>query len=243
MIDLTKIKPAKVVRPPRIFIYGEPKVGKSTFCSQAPNPLFLDIEGGLDAIETNHVRINSLQEFDEALDAVLNQEHGFNTLVIDSVDWLEKLIHTDICEKAKASSITDKRNQTTAYGNGYIMAQNAMRAYLAKLDAIRDAKGMAILMIGHSMVRKMEQPDSEAYDSFVVKMHDKATAAVQEWCDVMAFARLKTMTNSDGKASAGKRVLVMADTKYAVVGNRYNLPKEISLDWDEFSKSFSEATK
>lgn len=243
MIDLKSVKPTRSIKPPRIFMYGEPKVGKSTFANGAPNAIFLDLEGGLDALETSHIRITSLAKFDEALDALIEQEHDFKTLVIDSADWLEKLIHEDICSRAKASSITDKTNQTTAYGNGYIVSRNMLSRYLAKLDSIREKKNIAIILIAHTIVRKMEQPDTESYDSFVIKMHDKASSLCTEWADILAFARQKTLVNPDKKASVGERVLILSDTKYATVGNRYNLPREVPLDWSKFEEAFSNATK
>jgi hypothetical protein len=243
MFDLKSLKAEKSIKPPRFVIYGEPKVGKSTFASGAPDTIFLDLEGGIDALEVAKLRINNTEHFNKALDSLLEQDHDFKTVVIDSADWLERYIHEYICETAKARSITDKSNQTTAYGNGYILAKNIFSGYLQKLDKLRNQKGMAIVMIAHSLVRKMEQPDTESYDSYVIKMHEKASSLMTEWADILGFARLKTLVNPDGKASSGERMLVLSDTKYATVGNRYNLPNEIPLKWDEFNKVFAESIK
>lgn len=243
MFDLKAVKPERSIKPPRFVIYGEPKVGKSTFASQAPDAIFLDLEGGIDALEVAKLKINSIDDFGRALDSLLEQEHDFKTVIIDSADWLERFIHEYICETAKAKSITDKSNQTTAYGNGYILAKNLFSGYLQKLDRLRNQKGMAVVVIAHSMVRKMEQPDTESYDSFVIKMHEKASSLLIEWADILGFARLKTLVNQDGKAASGERVLVLSDTKYATVGNRYNLPNEIPLKWEEFNNVFAKSIK
>lgn len=242
-IDLSKIKPKKNIKPPRMVVYGEPKVGKSTFASEAPDALFLDLEGGLDALNTSSVSIESIKDLDDALEALLQQDHDFKTIVIDSADWLERLIHNHICSNARATSITDKSNGTTAYGNGYVIARNMLAKYLNKLDMLREQKGLAIVIIAHSVIRKMEQPDTESYDSFLIKMHEKASSLLIEWADILAFARLKTIVSPDGKASSGERKLVLSDTKYATVGNRYGLPKELPLSWGAFSESFSNAIK
>lgn len=242
-LNLKAIKPSKTIKPPRLVIYGEPKVGKSTFAAGAPDVLFLDLEGGLDALETSKIEIKELKDLDEALHALLQQDHEFKTVVIDSADWLERLIHNYICSNAKASSITDKSNGTTAYGNGYVIARNMFSKYLNKLDSLREQKGLAIVMIAHSVIRKMEQPDTESYDSFLIKMHEKASSLLIEWADILAFARLKTVVNPDGKASSGERKLVLSDTKYATVGNRYGLPKELPLEWGSFSEAFANAIK
>ena len=243
MIDLANLKPSKTINPPRILIYGEPKVGKSSFAAASPNPLFLDIEKGLDNLNVAKVAVENMFDFNNACDAFLKQDHDFKTLVIDSADWLEALIHQDIVEKSKADSITDKSNAATSYGQGYIKAASNLSKVLEKLDNIRLTKRVSIIIIAHALVKKVEMPDTMPFDMFTIKCHEKFTAKITEWCDVIGFAREVVLLDQNKKAVKGDRYLMLDDTKAAVVGNRYSLPSQIPLYWIDFIEAFKQATK
>src|SRR4029078_13367683 len=51
MSSLATMQRGRTRRPPRLLVYGTPGIGKSTFGSQAPNPIFLPTEDGLDEID------------------------------------------------------------------------------------------------------------------------------------------------------------------------------------------------
>jgi len=55
-------------KPPRLIIYGPPKVGKTTFAAMAPAPIFLCIEEGLGALEVDHFPL--ITSFDELLNCL-----------------------------------------------------------------------------------------------------------------------------------------------------------------------------
>ena len=52
MALLDNIKRGKENKPPRLFIYGQEGVGKSTVGAAAPNPIFVQTEDGLGEIDT-----------------------------------------------------------------------------------------------------------------------------------------------------------------------------------------------
>ena len=41
-----------------MLIYGQPKIGKSTFCSRFEHALFMATEPGLNYLKTKNVRVN-----------------------------------------------------------------------------------------------------------------------------------------------------------------------------------------
>ena len=85
-------------QPPRIMVYGAEGVGKSTFASLAPNPVFVQTEDGLSEIDTSKFPL--ARTFDDVvmqLQAVRDEQHEYGTLVIDSVDWLERLVWDRVC--------------------------------------------------------------------------------------------------------------------------------------------------
>ena len=84
--------------PPRICIYGNHGIGKSTIASQFPDPVFINTEDGLDSLDvTSFPRAAEINDVVESIKTLLKEDHAFKTLVIDSVDWLvEPLIVKDI---------------------------------------------------------------------------------------------------------------------------------------------------
>ena len=117
------MKIVKGVRPSprRIMLYGPHGIGKGTWASKAPSPIFLDIEGGLEDTECERTdRLGSIDQVNEALTWLVSGDHDYKTCVVDTVDWLEQLIHKQIVKdegKNNVKSIAD-----IGYGKGYARA-------------------------------------------------------------------------------------------------------------------------
>ena len=88
MLDLTQLKPTLEQKPPRIIIYGGGGIGKSTFASDAPDVFFFDIEGGLDGIECAKQPIKTWDDAVQTMTALIEQDHSFKTVAVDSLDWV-----------------------------------------------------------------------------------------------------------------------------------------------------------
>jgi len=241
MLELNKLKKDKQVRPPLVTIYGRPKVGKTTFAVSAPSPIVLAIEEGLDGVECVSTKIKTYQDMIDAITALHEQDHEFKTVVIDSADWLESLIHTQVAEEQGVKSIED-----IGYGKGYVLSLNLWREVLSGLESLRNKKGMVVIVIAHDHVKRYDDPMHESYDRYELKLHAKAGALLTEWSDCILFATNKVHTRKEdagfnkkiAKAKDGGRVLYTTETPAFVAGNRYGLPEELPLAWSEFEEAF-----
>ena len=93
-ISLSSLRKTGVARPPRIVVYGTHGIGKSTFAANAPAPVFIQTEEGLDAINVDAFPLcTSYEEMVDAIGALASEDHEFATVVVDSADWAEQLIH------------------------------------------------------------------------------------------------------------------------------------------------------
>jgi len=89
--DLVKKEITK--KPPRILLYGTHGIGKSSLGASSPNPIFIPTEDGLTNIEVSRFPLaTKLADIWEYLGMLINEEHEYKTVVIDTVDWLETLI-------------------------------------------------------------------------------------------------------------------------------------------------------
>ena len=149
-IDLNSITKGASHLPPRILIYGTQGIGKSTLGANAPAPIFIQTEDGLGLLDVAHFPIaKSFAEVIEALTVLATQEHGFKTLVLDSLDWLEPLIWAHIAKEHGHNSIED-----FGYGKGYVHALDAWREYLDAINYLRNEKGMTIIQTAHADVKR-----------------------------------------------------------------------------------------
>ncbi len=251
MINLSEISASKKIEPPRILLYGPPKTGKTTFASQIPGAIILDVEGGSGYQSVARITKDQLAtygDFLEALGALATQEHNFSTVVIDTVDWLEQLIFAQVAAEAKVDAIED-----IGYGKGYGTAYNLWKQTLETLDWLRVNKGMAVLMIAHSQIRKYSDPLRESYDIFGIKLHDKdkgqsSASLVREWCDCILFVNQQVMEHKEDagfnkkvvKAKGGNIIIHTVAQPAFQAGNRWGLPAEIPFSWDAFSNALNE---
>ena len=99
-ISLASLCTISVLQPPRILIHGVAGVGKSTFAADAAAPVFIMTEDGLGKLQVPHFPLaTSYGDVAQALDALLEEDHGYGTVVVDSVDWLEPLIWAEACKR------------------------------------------------------------------------------------------------------------------------------------------------
>jgi hypothetical protein len=95
-------------RPRHIFalLYGTDGVGKSTMCSQAPNPIFIGAEKGTEQLDVARFpQTDSIGELLNQIWALQTGKHDFNTVVLDSLDWVEPLMWKAVCEEGKVETI------------------------------------------------------------------------------------------------------------------------------------------
>ena len=242
---LDRIIVGKKFEPPRIMLYGPEGIGKSTFGASAPKAIFIQIEDGLAQIDCHRFpKAESLDDVDNQLNSLLNEEHGYQTLVIDSADWLEKLIFDSVCTRFGVA-IVEKADG--GWGNGYKQALNIWMDLRNKLDKLRERKGMAIIFLAHSDTRTVKDPEAQAYDQFTPRLQKLAVAMLTEWVDAIFFATRKMRVEKDGErmiarpigANGGERVMRTVGSASCVAKARYELPDELPLSWDAFMNAIT----
>lgn len=245
MFDLKSISRTRRLEAPKILLAGEPKIGKSTFAACAPNAIGILTEDGLAGVDAQAFPLaQSLSDVYTAIGTLLSEPHDFQTVFIDSLDWLEPLVHQHV---AKANGWKDI--EAPGYGKGYLAAAAEWKNLLDGLEALRRERGMGVVLICHVKQKRIESPTHEGYDAWVLKLHDRAAALVSEWADIVGFAahRIAIKTTEAGfgqkenKAkSLGERVLHMDPHPAYPSGSRFGL-HDCPLSWSAFADQLTQA--
>lgn len=236
-MTLASVVRGKQESPIRLLIHGLDGVGKTTFGANAPNAIFLGTEDGNSHLDV--ARFPTPETYDDVIDALrtlATSDHDFKTLVIDSVDWLEPLIWKKVCEDNKVKSIEEVGG---GYGKGYSAALDLWRALISAIEYVQRTKKMYAILIAHSFLKKVANPEGDDFDRYILKMNDKAAGLLREWCWGVYFAKYESFAVKDKAkrvrgVSTGARLLHTKWTATADAKDRYGLPETIPLDWSEF---------
>jgi hypothetical protein len=247
---MARVQRGRTPKPPRLLVYGTEGIGKSTFAAGAPNPVFVQTEDGLDEIDCDKFPLATA--YDEVLAALAelrSEPHEYETVVIDSLDWLERMIWDKVCQESGAKSI---EKADGGYAKGYTHALTYWREVVEHLNALRNTRGMVVVLIAHAKVEKFEDPESSPYDRYSPRLHKHAAALVSEWCDAVLFATRKVRTQTEdagfgrkrtiahalGK-DGGERVLRTVGGPSCIAKNRYGLTEDLPLSWAAFVAALS----
>jgi hypothetical protein len=236
-----KITKGKQTRAQRVVIYGVESVGKSTFAAQFPRPLFLDVEGGTSHLDTDRVSIDTASDLESAIRECQATDYG--TIVIDSIDWTERLLVEQLLSESKKKSVED-----FGYGKGWVMAAEKMARLLGSLESLIDA-GKNVVLIAHSKVQRVEPPDLlAAYDRYELKMSKQSSPLVKEWADELWFFKFKTKTveseSGRSKGIGGKERIILTTHSAAYdAKTRSGLAEELPMAWDSVAHLFAKVTE
>jgi hypothetical protein len=232
--------------PPRIIVFGLRGVGKSSFAAKATAPIFVPTEDGIGVLDVARFPVaTTYAEMMANLESLLTEEHEFKTVVLDSLDWAEKLIHQEIRKEHGDRVFIE-------YGRGYTLSVSYVERLLSTLDKLRDKKGMTVIVTAHTIVKRFQSPDAEPYDRWELDLHQKAASICEEWSDAVVFATQKVFTTASDLGfgqkqvrgvGTGERILLTEERPSHVGKNRYSLPYELPLDFKALAKEIVRAWK
>ena len=233
-----QIKTGKLTPPVRALIYSNAGFGKTSLASALPKPLFIDIEGSSERYNVSRIEAKTEADVKHVLNELIKDRQGFQTVVIDTADWLESAIGDAMCKRDKVGSIAECSG---SFGKGFIEAGHRFGEILTLCDTLI-SKGMHVVFLAHSVVKKVSPPDQmESYDRYEIALDAKNFAApLREWAEMILFGKFDTLIvkTKEKKIKAGlgeqSRTLYTTNSAAWDAKNRFNLPIEINIPAVEF---------
>nr|DAT39854.1 MAG TPA: AAA domain protein [Caudoviricetes sp.] len=230
------------IEPMKVLIYGVEGIGKTTFASKFPDPIFIDTEGSTGFINARKLpNPTSWTILLDELEDIKSDPRG-KTLIIDTLDWAERLAKKYLMDKNKWAAI-----DSTNYGSRYVALSDEIGKLLNKLTEIKDV-GINVVLTAHAETKKHELPDEMGqYDKYTLKLEKRDAALAKEWADMILFFNYKTTIITDSKsnskkATGGQRVMYTTHKPAWDAKNRLGLADELPIDFEAIREPFERKT-
>jgi hypothetical protein len=217
-----------------ICLYGEPKIGKSTFASEFDSPLFLATEAGLNSLSTHNVPIASWEDFLEACKLIATTKHEFKTVVIDTVDNLAVFCSDYICKK---NGITHESDM--GFGKGWKLVKNEFLRTLTKLSLLP----YGLVLVSHAKTEEVKTRTSVINKS-IPTLSSSFREVVLGMSDLILYAHTVQHTNKAENKVEEIRVLRTKSAETYEAGDRTGrLPDTLQFDYQSFKTAWESKTE
>lgn len=240
-IDIFSVKPHQVSRDMRgysVFLYGEPKSGKTTTASHFPKSFLLAFEKGYNAIPGIMAQpINNWSEFRKVLRQLKDPraKEMFETIIIDTADIAYDYCEKYICANAKRSdggfgvdSIAD-----IPYGKGYGMVSKEFDECLRSIVMM----DYGIVIISHATDKTFTDENGQQYNKIVPTLDKRANNIVARMCDIIGYSRIVT----DDKGQESTKLFIRGTSRFEA-GSRFKYtPDYIDFSYEGLVNAIREA--
>lgn len=269
LFTMADIASKGVALPNRYGLYAGGGFGKTSLLAYSRDPIFLMTRGETGLLTlisagqlppTPHLpELESWGDLTAAIKFLRTGEHDRKTLVLDTVNGAERLLHEYVCDRDFNGDWSDKGFQ--GFMRGYDIALADWRLFENSLDELRKERGMTIFLLAHAKVKTFKNPNGADYDRYTPEMHDRTWALTKGWLDGVFFGNFEVLVNTGkqrgeeslkkGKASENSTRILYTNSDNPVFDakNRMGLPDEIEMGdspkegWDNFAAAIMASRK
>lgn len=226
-----KSQPKSDIRDFITLIYGAPKIGKSTFCANADDAIFLATEQGLNHLEVYQTPITTWSEFLDTCREIADGKHNFRTVVIDTIDNLYVMCAEHILRKYHVDHQSDLE-----YGKGWDLVNKELQKKLTALSLLP----YGLMMISHAQEKEVKTRTGIS-KLITPTLPGSARKVVLGMADFILFAQTQEITDDKGSILGYERVLHCQPSTIYEAGNRsqFYIPDPLPLSYAAFADALA----
>lgn len=235
MLPENKKRDVQASRKVKLYLYGSPMSGKTTFANGFPEPLMLNTDGNIQYVDAPYIAIRdqvsmdgrikkvkfAWEIFKEAVDEIIAGNHQYKTIVIDLIEDIYEACRVYMYNKLEIEHESD-----AGYGKGYDMIKTE---FLTVIKRIINSD-YNIVLLSHDKVEEVKFKNGTSITSYTVNLQEKIAKKLAGMVDITA----RVVLDNDNK-----RYLDFTYNDYVFGGNRIGLQQtRIPLNVEEFKKEF-----
>lgn len=211
--DLLNTQPSTVSRDLTgyiTFVYGEPKIGKTTFARDM-HSFILECEAGTNALTGAYGRkMQNWADIKTFVRLVKDPKfkEKFPSIAVDTVDLAASYCEKYVCNQLGIDSLGE-----AGYGKGWTAFKKEFEDVFHSLTML----GYAVLFISHSKIQTITRPDGSTYDRIVPTVSSSINKIVENMADIISYfyqdpkdhERYMLLRSLDGTVDAGSRFKYM----------------------------------
>jgi hypothetical protein len=260
-VDMIAMKGAGL--PSRFCLFAGGGFGKTSFASAFPGVIFMQSrdETGLETL-IDYGQVEETAHFPDPckiwsdvwaqLDFLLEADHSYKTLALDTGGGFERLMHEFVCQRDYDDNWDDKRG-FNSYGKGPQVALPEWERFLSRLNEIRIKRHMGILMLCHVRRVTVKNPGTADYDKWIGAMDEKTWNITYEWMDAVFYGAFDTAIihanekkpdlHRKAKAVGGtERIIYTEKTAVYDAKHRHGLPAAIAISSEGYRQAYEDFT-
>lgn len=234
-IDLLKIEPHKISRDLSgyiTYIYGAPKIGKTTFGAEMNKPLLLAFERGYNAIPGIIAQdITSWSDVKQVLRELKKPEvkEKFATVVIDTVDIAAVYCEKYICNQNSVNAIGE-----IPYGQGWALLKKEFEDVFRSIAQ----QGYAVYFIAHYKEGVYKKQDGSEFSTIRPSVSDTYNNIIENMADIYGYMYAAI----DENGFSHRRLRLRSQDGSVKCGSRFRyLAEDVEATYQDLVKALNEA--
>lgn len=190
-------------------IYGPPGIGKTTWANDWQGAVFAATEPGTAALHAAEREIRSWEDFIVFLDAVENEAHSYDTVVIDTVDLLHHFCRASVCRQLGIGHPSE-----AAYAKGWDLMKDRWVGGINRAARLTRADGERVctLFVAHEKTTPLtESREGKVIDTgrslVTTNLSTGARGVLHSALDFLYHAEFATEDNAEQGICTGDRII------------------------------------